>query len=72
MNKKNYFAPCIQEMRLAMTAVICDTSPVINASSNVGIKGAGKDGALTGGDGTGGTSPRSNDRGNDAEWGNLW
>ena len=72
MNKKNYFTPCIQEMRLAMTAAICDTSPVTNASSNVGIKLASKDGVPTGGDGRGVTSPRSNDRGNDAEWGNLW
>ena len=65
MNKKNYFAPCIQEMRLAMTAVICETSPVTNVQTNVGIKGAPR-----GGDAS--IKARSNDRGNDAEWGDLW
>ena len=68
MNKKNYFAPCIQEMRLAMTAAICDTSPVTNVDGG----GTGIGGTPQPGDGSGCSKPRSNDRGNDAEWGNLW
>lgn len=75
MNKKNYFAPSIQEVRLAMTAKICNGSPDGGSKSveriesgNVFNSGIGK--------GTGqpnsGSVARSNDRGNDAEWGNLW
>ena len=65
MNKKNYFAPSIQEMHLAMTAKICQGSnskKVTSIKSNADFKGP------TGG--TGGA--RTNDRGNDAEWGDLW
>lgn len=65
MNKKNYFAPSIQEMRLAMTAKICQASnEVTSISGNVGLNGPQK--------GDASIKARSNDRGNDAEWGNLW
>ena len=70
MNKKNYFAPSIQELSLAMTAKICLGSNEVNSVESGDIfqrgieKGTGQQGS--------GSVPRSNDRGNDAEWGNLW
>ena len=69
MNKKNYLAPSIQEVSLAMTAKICDGSNQVN-NVNGGDTGIG--GTPQPGTGQGGSKPRSNDRGNDGEWGNLW
>ena len=67
MNKKTYLAPQMNEVHMAASFQICDGT-VTNAGGNAGMVFGG------GGNGTpaNGGTPRSNERRNDAEWGNLW
>ena len=63
MNKKTYLAPDFQEVRITLTQMVCaSTKEVKSGDGNAGLNYGG-----------GGSGPaRSNERQNDAEWGNLW